>query len=376
MQKFFFVVVLLSFTSTVLFAQEEQGRTNNTSLPRIVKNGEQGYIKGQLIFPLDRKPTPQCHASTIVETPSGLVSAFFAGTEEGDPDVGIRVAHLVDGKWSWPVEVASGYVSDSLRYPCWNPVLFQPKGGPLMLFYKVGPSPQKWWGMVMTSSDDGRSWSVPRKLGDDPRVGHLLGPVKNKPVQLSDGTIINPTSMERPGTANGINWQVYFEISKDLGKTWQVVGPINDGEEFDAIQPSVLTYPDEKLQVVCRTAQDVLVQSWSTDQGKTWSKMTALPLPNPNSGTDAVTLKDGRQLLVYNHTTKKGKEPKGRNMLNVAISNNGTDWRPVLTLENEPIKDGYAYPAVIQSSDGLVQITYTYNRRSIKHVIVDPHKLY
>jgi len=117
------------------------------------------------------------------------------------------------------------------------------------------------------------------------------------------------------------------------------------------------------------------VQSWSTDQGKTWSKITALSLPNPNSGTDAVTLKDGRQLLVYNHTTKKGKEPKGRNMLNVAISSNGSDWKPVLTLENEPVEDGYAYPAVIQSSDGLVHVTYTYNRRSVKHAIIDPRKL-
>jgi len=344
-------------------------------LPALTKVGQGAYLKGELIYPLDHKPTPQCHASTIVETPSGLVSAFFAGTREGDPDVGIRVAHLVDGKWSWPVEVASGYINDSLRYPCWNPVLFQPKDGPLMLFYKLGPSPQKWWGMVMTSTDDGRSWSVPRKLGDDPKIGHLLGPIKNKPVQLSDGTIINPTSIESPGTANGIKWQVYFEISKDLGKTWQVVGPINDGEEFDAIQPSILTYPDGKLQVVCRTAQDVVVQSWSTDQGKTWSKITALSLPNPNSGTDAVTLKDGRQLLVYNHTTKKGKEPKGRNMLNVAISSNGSDWKPVLTLENEPVEDGYAYPAVIQSSDGLVHVTYTYNRRSVKHAIIDPRKL-
>ncbi|GAA4781010.1 exo-alpha-sialidase [Olivibacter ginsenosidimutans] len=358
-----------------IYAQTPRKEHTNESMPQLAQAGQGAYLKGELIYPLDHKPTPQCHASTIIETPSGMVAAFFAGTKEGDPDVGIRIAHLSNGKWSWPVEVANGYINDSLRYPCWNPVLFQPKEGPLMLFYKVGPSPQKWWGMVMTSTDDGRSWSVPRKLGDNPKIGHLLGPIKNKPIQLSDGTIMNPTSMESPGTANGIKWQVYFEMSKDLGKTWQVVGPIHDGEKFDAIQPSILTYPDGRLQVVCRTAQDVLVQSWSTDSGKTWRELTALPLPNPNSGTDAVTLQDGRQLLVYNHTTKKGVEPKGRNMLNVAVSSNGEEWKPVLTLENEPIADGYAYPAVIQAKDGLVHITYTFNRRSIKHVILDPNKL-
>jgi predicted neuraminidase len=168
---------------------------------------------------------------------------------------------------------------------------------------------------------------------------------------------------------------VHFEITKDLGKTWEVIGPINKGDEFDAIQPSILTYPNNKLQVLCRTQQDVIAESWSDDNGKTWSKMTATSLPNPNSGTDAVTLKDGRQLLIYNHTTKKGEEPNNRNMLNLAISEDGHNWTPVVTLETKPAKSGYSYPAIIQTSDGLVHITYTYLRQSIKHVVIDPDKL-
>jgi len=345
-------------------------------LPPLATAGEGAYVSGELLYPLDNKPTPQCHSSTIVETPDGLVTAFFAGTYERHPDVGIRVSRLVDGEWTWPEEVVNGVQNDTLRYPCWNPVLFQPEGGDLMLFYKVGPSPQTWWGMVMTSQDNGKTWSEPRKLGEDPKVGHLLGPIKNKPIQLDDGTIINPTSIEYPKEkGEEPDWRVYFEISKDMGQTWEVVGPINDGVKFDAIQPSILTYADGRLQVVCRSRQDVLVESWSDDQGQTWSEMTAMDLPNPNSGTDAVTLQDGRQLLVYNHSTKKGEEPKGRNILNVALSDDGSTWTPVVTLENEPIEDGYAYPAVIQSADGLVHITYTYNRRSVKHVVVDPARL-
>src|SRR5690606_19763618 len=118
-----------------------------------------------------------------------------------------------------------------------------------------------------------------------------------------------------------------------------------------------------------------LAESWSADNGKTWSKMTAMDLPNPNSGTDAVTLQDGRQLLVYNHSTRQGQEPKDRNMLNLAISADGKKWKPVMTLENIPVADGYAYPAIIQSADGLVHITYTFNRRTIKYAIIDPKKL-
>ncbi|MBK1441028.1 exo-alpha-sialidase [Parapedobacter sp. ISTM3] len=344
-------------------------------LPERATIGEGAYLKGELLYPLDNRPTPECHASTIVETPDGLVAAFFAGTEEGHPDVGIRVSRLVDGTWTWPEEVVNGVQNDTLRYPCWNPVLFQPTGGDLMLFYKVGPSPQTWWGMVITSNDNGVTWSQAHKLGEDAAVGHLLGPIKNKPVELANGTIISPTSIEYPRDGDDQDWRVYFEISSDKGQSWEVVGPINDGIEFDAIQPSILTYPDGKLQVICRSREHVLVESWSEDQGRTWSKVTATGLPNPNSGTDAVTLQDGRQLLVYNHSTRQGAEPKGRNILNVALSDDGKDWTPVMTLENEPIQDGYAYPAVIQSADGLVHITYTYNRRTIKYVVLDPKQL-
>jgi len=360
------------------FKNQNSGESDTVKrrLPERAVPGEQTYLEGELLYPLDNKPTPQCHASTIVETPDGVVVAFFAGTHESHPDVGIRVSRLVDSKWTWPEEVVNGVQHDTLRYPCWNPVLFLPDGGDLMLFYKVGPSPQSWWGMVMTSPDYGKTWSEPRKLGEDTRIGHLLGPVKNKPVQMEDGTIISPTSIEYPTKKDeDQDWRVYFEISKDLGQTWEVVGPINDGQEFDAIQPSILTYPEGRMQVICRTRQDVLAESWSDDGGYTWSKMSGMDLPNPNSGTDAVTLEDGRQLLVYNHSTREGEEPKGRNILNLALSDDGKNWVPVMTLENEPIEDGYAYPAIIQASDGLVHITYTYNRRSVKHVVVDPNRM-
>mgnify|MGYP003664735843 FL=1 len=348
--------------------------TGNYHLPEKQKVGEGPLVHAELIYPLDDRPTPQVHASTLVETPSGIVAAFFSGTHEKNPDVGIRVTHLENGKWTRPVEVANGVQNANLRYPTWNPVLFQPKDGPLMLFYKVGPDPRTWWGMLITSDDDGKTRSEPRKLGEDPAIGPLLGPVKNKAVQLEDGTIIAPTSTEFIKDEDTF-WMVHFEISKDNGKTWEVVGPINDGVEFDAIQPSILFHQDGSLQILCRTRQDVISESWSTDNGQTWSPMKATTLPNPNSGTDAVTLADGRQLLIYNHSTKEGKEPKGRNMLNLAISDDGKNWTPFMTLENEPNESGYSYPAIIQSKDGMVHMTYTYDRKTVKYVVVDPSKI-
>ncbi len=350
--------------------------------PPLTQLGQNGLMLAEQIFPIENKPTKECHASTIVETPTGLVAAWFAGTRERDPDVGIWVARKTEGKWSEPVEVVNGVQSMNLRYPCWNPVLFQPKEGPLMLYYKVGPHPREWWGMLTTSDDGGETWSWPTKMGEHATLGHLLGPVKNKPIQLADGSIFSPTSTEVDVETGDGYWMVHFEISKDLGKTWDVIGPINDGIEFDAIQPSILTYENGDMQILCRTKQEVVGQSWSKDGGRSWSSMTATQLPNPNSGTDAVTLKDGRQLIVYNHTTRKTEIPS-RQMLNVALSDDGENWDPVLTLElesNPRPADGrhwgeYSYPAVIQAADEKVHITYTYNREGVKHVVLDPKKL-
>jgi len=337
----------------------------NADLPPLAQPGQGGYLSGELIYPLEGRPTPECHASTIVETPAGLVAAWFAGTHERHADVTIRVARHNGRRWLDSMVVADGSEGEAQNYPCWNPVLFLPQDGPLMLFYKVGPSPQTWWGMLMTSPDNGRTWTAPRKLGQGP-LGALIGPVKNKPIQRADGAILCPSSTEHKG------WRVHFEVTQDLGRTWQVIGPINEAKAFNAIQPSILTYGDGRMQVLCRTREDVIAQSWSGDRGATWSKMTSVGLPNPSAGTDAVTLRDGRQLLVYNHTTRR---TGNRNILNVALSRDGLKWQPVLTLENEPLKSGYSYPAVIQTGNGKVHITYTWGRISIKHVILNPAAL-
>ena len=353
---------LLGLTFITCMAQQQDDQ-----LPEPAVQGEGGYLKGELIYPLQDKPTPQCHASTLAETSSGIVAAWFGGTHEKNMDVGIWFSRLSGNRWSKPVEVVNGIQNDTLRYPCWNPVLFQPAEGPLMLFYKVGPSPSEWWGEMVTSVDQGHTWSAPRRLGES-SLGHLIGPVKNKPVQLEDGTILCPSSTEKEEHGEDF-WRVHFEMTGDLGKSWQLVGPINNGIEFDAIQPTILRYENGDMQILCRTMQNVISESWSHDGGKTWSSMKATELPNPSSGIDAVTLEDGQQLLVYNHSVR-GRGSPGRGILNVAISSDGNTWKPVMTLEKQ--KGEYSYPAVIQSSDGLVHITYTYDRKSIKYVVIDP----
>ena len=305
----------------------------------------------ELILALDDPPTPQCHASTLAETRAGLVAAWFGGEREGHPDVGIWVSRNRGAGWDRPRRVAA-----DAQFPCWNPVLFQVPAGPLLLFYKVGPNPREWWGLWMTSSDGGATWGEPMRLPEG-----VLGPIKNKPILLGGETLLSPTSHEDGG------WRVYMERSVDLGATWEIIGPLYDPQAFAAIQPTILSYPDGRLQALCRTRQGCVAQLWSDDGGRTWSEMAPTMLPNPNSGIDGVTLADGRQLLVYNHTAE------GRTPLNVALSRDGAQWEPVVVLESQPGE--YSYPAVIQAADGTIHITYTYDRRSIKHVALDPTRL-
>ncbi|GIW96820.1 MAG: hypothetical protein KatS3mg111_0153 [Pirellulaceae bacterium] len=348
------------------------GHEPDAHLPAVAQVGEGALIEAEFIFPLDPRPTPECHASTIVETSAGLLAAWFGGTEEGHPDVGIWLARRDARGWSSPVQLVDGTESADHDYPCWNPVLFQPAGGPLMLFYKVGPNPRQWWGMLTTSTDGGWTWSPPRRLGTSlklfPANRNLIGPVKNKPIQLSDGTILCPSSTENEG------WRIHFERIDAQAKGVEVVGPLQDGEPLDAIQPSVLIHADGRLQILCRTRQGVVGTSWSQDGGRSWGPMQRTELPNPNSGTDALTLQDGRHLLVYNHAVRTSAL-NGRQTLNVAVSTDGLSWKTVLTLEKEEGPAEFSYPAVIQTADAKVHITYTWHRQTIKHVVIDPQQL-
>lgn len=309
-------------------------------------------------FVYDNPPFAECHASTIEEVSSNrfMVSAF-GGTEEKDPDVVIWLSATENGKWGSPIKIADGVMNDSLRYPTWNPVLFKATSAKLFLFYKVGPTPRDWWGMVRTSDDHGVSWNEPYRLPDG-----ILGPIKNKPIQLADGTILAPSSTE-VATADEPIWKAHIEKSTDQGKTWELI-PIDPTTEFNVIQPSILRYPNNKLQVLCRSREDAVMQAFSNDKGNSWGPFTKTKLPNPSAGTDALTLKNGWQLVVYNPTVE------GRNKLNVAISKDGKKWTDALILENEE-KGEFSYPAIIQAADNKIHITYTYNRVNVKHVILD-----
>jgi predicted neuraminidase len=193
--------------------------------------------------------------------------------------------------------------------------------------------------------------------------------VKNKPVTLPDGSLLCGSSTEDKG------WRVHFERTPDLGRTWTRTDAVNDGRAIGAIQPSLLFTGGDGLVALGRSRQGRVFRIASTDAGRTWGAMTLTDLPNPNAGTDAVTLRDGRHLLVYNHTG--GAPPKWggpRSPLNVAVSADTTAWQAAAVLEDERGAE-FSYPAVIQAADGRVHLTWTWKRKRIRHAVLDPAAL-
>ena len=328
-----------------------------------------GFISEGFIY--EKASFPQCHASTICETPRGLVAAWFGGTKEKHPDVGIWSSYNDGSGWSSPQEWANGIQHEDLRHPCWNPVLVQPPGdAPTMLFFKVGPTPRTWWGEVILSYDYGRSFRDRRRLPST-----IDGPVRCKPLFLENGDLLCPSSTE-----HAHDWRFHFEILTDhsrpeLGTSWKRIEP--KAQPYQVIQPTLLTQSDGSLRALMRSKHEQIAESISKDGGRTWSELKLIELPNNNSGIESITLKDGRHLLLYNHTGGRPDRADGwgqRNVLNLAVSEDGVEWKEVATIENEDTGE-FSYPAMIQSSDGLIHMTYTWNRQKVKHVVADPGKL-
>ncbi len=359
---------------------------------------------------------PQCHSASIVETKKGdLIATYFGGTKERNPDVCIWVSRKPKGakEWTKPVMVADGVelkplqpdtaaaisqvstsqkpafggrfmplpqwtgnrgeaaIGDGYREACWNPVLFETPSGELQLYFKIGFNIQSWQGWRVISKDGGKTWSKRERLRFGGLAGMKLppqgiyGPIKNKPI-LNDGRLIAPTSDEHDG------WKIYFELSDDMGQTWRRTAFVGADAGVKAIQPSIIRLQDGRLEALCRTRSRHIGVTFSSDNGKTWSKLQLIDTPNNNSGIDAVTLNDGTFAMICNDWPIEPTKEKGaRTPLSILRSSDGIHWSHWVTLEDSPILQ-YSYPSIIQSRDGHIHVVYTWRRQRIKHVELIP----
>ena len=299
---------------------------------------------------------PECHASNVVKAADGtLMAVWFSGAKEGADDVVIRFASRdpQTREWTTPITVA-----DHHGVPCWNPVLVPARDGSTTLYYKASKLIPDWQGFWRRTTDGGKTWTESRPLPKG-----FLGPIRCRALPLDDGSLLFGSSTESSEPGNP--WRVHFEILSNPANPsdaagWKLVTPPPGEPPFNAIQPSAIRLPDGHLLALARTREKIVAETTSADRGQTWSALRATPLPNPNSGLEAVVLPDGRVAAVLNHGTN-------RRTLDAALRGPDGSWSAPLLLDLVA-KSEVSYPsALLDHEDGhdVLHVVYTRQRREI-----------
>lgn len=362
----------------------------------------------------------QTHAASLVELKDGRVRAFwFSGSREGAADVTINSAVFDPVKDAWSDEqvvIGRGDTQRGLhRYisKVGNPVATRAPNGSLWMFY-VNVSMGGWAGSsisLLTSHDEGESWSAPRRLITSPFM-NISTLVKSPPVFYSDGTVGLP---------------VYHEFISKYAEMLHLdkAGKVIDKQRLASggqgtLQPVVLVRNEMEATVLTRYAgKDAAPRAMSMtteDGGRRWSTPTKSVMKNSNAALAALVLPDGKWLAVFND------QEQGRENLSLQISSDGgVTWEELRRLEemsrlrgaalDEPActglveglarssdvrleedaqrlaghvesanrwvqKEGrclfeFSYPYMIQVHNGDIHVAYTWNRTFIKHVVFD-----
>ena len=138
------------------------------------------------------------------------------------------------------------------------------------------------------------------------------------------------------------------------------------------VQPSVVRPVPQRQYLRAffrdRRAQHIY-SATSNDEGYSWTVPEKTTLPNNNAAIQASMLSSGNMAIVFNPLTK------GRNKIRIAISKDGGfTWPYYRDLEDKELSSDsgssveYSYPSLLQTSDGYIHISYTYNRDTIKYV--------
>lgn len=313
-------------------------------------------IRQEFIYTPENRIINSCHASTIVLLPCGdLLAAWFGGERESAGDVEIWSARRHNGVWSDAV-----MLSEPSDTACWNPVLYA-DGNDVTLFYKRGDRIFRWKTFVRRSHDGGITWNGETELVQGDTGGR--GPVKNKPIKLSDGSLLSPASHESEDKAR---WDAFTDRSADGGLTWTASGYIKTEPYVRLIQPALWESMPGHIHMMLRSDSSFIYRADSVDYGQTWLPGYRTELPNNNSGIDVVKTKDGRLALVCNPVASNWGKRSPLSLL--SSSDNGISWSEPLNLAEG--EGEYSYPAII-CTDGHLHITFTWQRKTIMYCEVN-----
>jgi len=373
------------------------------------RNVTKAIVSEEIIFPYQNE---HVHGSSIVALPNGdLLAAWFQGSgERTADDVRVMGARLKKGQKTWTVPFL---MADTKGIPDCNPVLFLNRKGKLFLFW-VAVQANKWEDAILRfrtstnyNSNEAPVWDwqdnillkpdesfvkeVEKRFKDlpeneagwaayAPQYDNLIKDASKDLLKRSLGwmTRIHPITLESgrillPLYSDGFNFSM-VAISDDDGTTWRPSLPIVGR---GPIQPALAVKKNGNIVAYMRDSGDAPARvhtSISTDNGESWSASVKTNIPNEAS-VEICVLKDGKWAFFGNDIND------GRYQLSLYLSDDeGSSWKWKELIEYEPDHKGsFSYPCMIQTSDGLLNISYSYSmgdgKKSIKHVVIDPDKI-
>ncbi len=373
------------------------------------RNTTNAIIREEVIFPLQTEHT---HGSSIVALPNGdLLTAWFQGNGERTADnVRIMGSRLKKGSTTWTTPFL---MADTKDIPDCNPVLFLNRKGKLFLFW-IAVQANKWENSILKfrtstnySGNEAPVWEwqdnillkpdgnfakeVEKRFKElpenesgwaayAPKYDNLIKEASNDITKRSFGwmTRIHPITLESgrillPLYSDGLNMSI-VAISDDEGTTWRPSLPIVGR---GPIQPALAVRKNGDIVAYMRDSGDspTRVQtSISTDSGESWSAALKTDIPNEAS-VELCVLNDGKWAFLGNDING------GRYQLSLYLSDDeGKTWKWKELIEySKDKKESYSYPCLIQTPDGLLNMTFSYSagdhKEAIKHVVVDPDKI-
>ena len=301
---------------------------------------------------------PSAHASSLALASDGSVLvAWFAGTREGAADVRIEMARITSGKppvrWT---ALTREQLQQGLRRSIrqlGNPVLSRAGDGTLHL---VVVSVGGWSGSAinhLTSSDDGRTWSRPRRLVLSPLL-NFSSLVRAPALALADGGLGLPAYHECIS-----KWPLWTR----LDPSGHVVGSLRMPQPGPALQPAVAALSSESAVAALRRGRGSSPQVLTCrtdDGGAAWRTAPDTGIANPDSGVALVRLADGTLLLACNPLEA------GRQLLQLFHSRDGgATWMAGAVVAQGSGGDEFSYPSLLQDGSGAVHLSYTSNRKAI-----------
>jgi predicted neuraminidase len=314
-------------------------------------------------FLLEQLPAvaPISHASSLAEDAGGRLSAvWYAGSREGARDVEIWFSTRNALGWSPPrvIATAAGTAQETganVR-KLGNPVLFA-SGRRLHLWF-VSVALGGWSGSSVnhkSSDDGGKTWSPATKLVTSPFF-NVATLVRTPPVAMTNGELGLPVYHEF--MARRGEWL-------RIGASGSILGKVRMSSPAPGLQPAVIAIDERRGLALLRSADrqngKVMVNT-TADAGSTWRQSPSLPITNIDTSVALLRLRSGRLSLAAN-------PQRGRNLLKLFVSDdNGESWHPARTIATDPDEGAqYSYPALLQTGDGRIHLTYTSQFRTIAH---------